>query len=473
MFENYSKREKRLSILLGISILLSIMTITSSRFSGFTNRIIDGDGRASYAWLPALFIYHSTDFTNVYNYEKSVLPEDYMGHYFIDHNDVKINKYYCGTAILMLPFFLLAFIISWLTGMELNGYSVLFQYGILLASVFYSIAGLLLLYSSLRKLSIDKYSSFFTIIILLFGTNLFYYTFMHAAASHVYSFFAASLFIYLVISLINSFYTGKAVLLAFTLGVIVLIRPVNALIVLSIPFLAGNWKSFSFFIKQWFYPIKNLAYPLLILILTIGMQFTLFYFQTGKFYVWTYQGEGFDFSNPEISNVLFSYRKGLFVYTPVLVFSLAGLLILIRKNIFRFFSGFLYLFIISLTISSWWNWYYGDSFGMRAFIDHLPVMAILLAIFLYYTRFSILRMLLYLVFGILIFFNLFQTYQYEHNILDRESMDKEKYWYVFLKSGKEYEGLLSGLGDARFLQTDTVFLAAIFTTLIPSMIIGM
>lgn len=462
MFEAYTKREKRLSIYLGITAILTLMILSNIKFDGFQSRVIDGDGKGYYAWLPAIFIHNSLDFTSIYEYEKSTLPDDYMGHYFIDHQDIKINKYYSGTAILMMPFFLLAFFLSWVFGFDLSGYSLFFQYSILLAAVFYCLLGLILSYSILRRFGFDKYSSLLSIILILFGTNLFYYTFMHAAASHVYSFFAVSLFVYMVLSIKERFHINKAILLAFCFGLIILIRPVNGLVVLSIPFLTGGRQNLIRFVSAWFSKLKNFIIPFFVFLLTISIQLLLFYLQTGQIYVYTYQGEGFDFSNPEISNVLFSYRKGLFVYTPLLLFSFLGLIFLIRKNTFRFISGLMYLLIATYVISSWWNWYYGDSYGMRAFIDQFPFFIILLEYFLYKIRFSKIRPAVYLIFFFLVVVNLFQTYQYEHNILDRDSMNKEKYWYVFMKTDKKYEGLLSGLGDARFFEMDTVFVSEYF-----------
>jgi len=204
---------------------------------------------------------------------------------------------------------------------------------------------------------------------------------------------------------------------------------------------------------------RSFFMPVVVFLLTIGIQVWLFYLQTGKPYVWTYQGEGFDFGKPEIISVLFSYRKGLFVYTPVLLFAVAGLLTMMKGRFFRFITGTCYFILLTLVIASWWNWYYGDSFGLRAYIDHYPFFAILLASFIHRVKYHWLRPVLYSIFGILCFLNLFQTYQYEHNILDRDAMDKEKYWYVFMKTGKEYENLLSGLGDARFFRTDTLLIA--------------
>lgn len=40
--------------------------------------------------------------------------------------------------------------------------------------------------------------------------------------------------------------------------------------------------------------------------------------------VYTYGDVSFDFLHPQISNVVFSFRKGLFVYTPMLFFAMVA-----------------------------------------------------------------------------------------------------------------------------------------------------
>lgn len=54
-------------------------------------------------------------------------------------------------------------------------------------------------------------------------------------------------------------------------------------------------------------------------------QFLYWKHVTGQFIFFSYKNtEGFDFMKPHILNVLFSFKKSLFVYTPVLIFVVAG-----------------------------------------------------------------------------------------------------------------------------------------------------
>ena len=109
------------------------------------------------------------------------------------------------------------------------------------------------------------------------------------------------------------------------------------------------------------------------------MQFTFYYLQTGDFFVMTYEGETFDFKNPEIMNVLFSYRKGIFIYAPLLFLMVLFILLSTRfwfKRIIFFITMFVFIYITS----SWWCWWYGGSYGSRVMIEYYVVLAIFLGL---------------------------------------------------------------------------------------------
>src|SRR5690349_18012744 len=54
-------------------------------------------------------------------------------------------------------------------------------------------------------------------------------------------------------------------------------------------------------------------------------------YYTGTFLFYTYGEEGFYFFNPQLFNVLLSYRKGWLVYTPIMVFALIGFFFMKKK----------------------------------------------------------------------------------------------------------------------------------------------
>ncbi|MCB7372887.1 hypothetical protein LI003_23625, partial [Bacteroides caccae] len=75
-------------------------------------------------------------------------------------------------------------------------------------------------------------------------------------------------------------------------------------------------------LKQIFEKKAAIASGLLIALIPAIFQLIIYRWGTGEFIVYSYTKEGFNFLHPEIIKVLFSYEKGLFVYTPICFFSL-------------------------------------------------------------------------------------------------------------------------------------------------------
>ena len=149
-----------------------------------------------------------------------------------------------------------------------------------------------------------------------------------------------------------------------------------------------------------------------------------------------------NFLKPEIYKVLFSYRKGLFVYTPILLLSLTSLFwLLFKRKYYELITSALFLVIITYVISSWSTWDYGGCFGLRAFVDYYSFYFILFAIM--FDKMVLWAKSLFLVPAIfLVYLNLVQTFQYKEFILHWLNMDKKMYWTVFLKTDERYKGLL-------------------------------
>jgi hypothetical protein len=76
-------------------------------------------------------------------------------------------------------------------------------------------------------------------------------------------------------------------------------------------------------------------------------------------------------------------------------------------------------------LSSWWIWYYGGSFSLRAYIEYFGIFAILLTILFNEAKLFKLKTFLVLFFIVLC---QIQTYQYRYFIIHWSEMDQEKYF---------------------------------------------
>ncbi|WP_156026817.1 hypothetical protein [Sporocytophaga myxococcoides] len=400
--------------------------------------IIESDAKGYYAYLPAVFIYKDLNFDFFQFIEKE---KYYNENLFYDYrtntsNGKVINKYYCGTALVQLPFFIIAHFSSYLGHYEMDGYSKLYPVLISIAAIFYLLMGLFYLDSILDLYKVSEPQKILVLLSAVFGTNLFYYTVGEPGMSHIYSFAFIAMFIFYVKLFFLSFKNKYIIIISILLGIILLIRPINGLIVFIIPFLASNISA----IKEGFNKAMSEKWQLVLsfCILTTILSIQLIYYKlaTGDFLVYSYAEEGFNFLKPHISEILFSYKKGLFIYTPMFLLSLTGTYYLWKSSKFEFYSIITFLFLIVYIFSSWWMWYYGGSFSSRVFVEYIALFMILLAIALNRMQSRLLRIGYISSIVFFIFLCQLNTYQYRYNIIHWSEMTKEKYWNSYLQIGR-------------------------------------
>jgi hypothetical protein len=359
---------------------------------------------------------------------------------YIKYGKTKVNKYTVGTALLQSPFFMINLWMEGVHNVPEDGYQESYHLSVFAASIFYLFCTVFLLRLILISYGIENWIIKFLQILLLFSTGVLHYSNFDASYSHIYSLFVVSLFIWTS----RLFFTKQKMryfVIAFGLiGLVFILRQVNILIIFFLPFLAGTWKVFIQGVLLVVMEYKKLILGFLVLSFFLFIQLYTWYIQTGDWIIYSYQGEGFNWSNPEVLNVLFSYQKGLFVYTPILFVSLLGLIrLLYQKRFYLAVSWFLFFALLTYVLSSWWCWFYGASFGMRPFIDFYMVFfilfALLLAKFKWYFQVPIVLISLFAV-----PVNIIQTYQYKEYILHWGEMNETKYWRVFLNTDDYIRG---------------------------------
>jgi len=407
---------------------------------------VDGDAKGYYAFLPAYYIYGDPSFTFYKLPGNESITRYYNDRFRVKTSSGQVNKNYAGTAMLIGPFFVMGHLLAKVSGEPLTGYSWPYMFILIVGALFYFGLGLLAVASLLRSYNLSEYAIAFTILLVGAGTNLLYYTSIHAAMPHVYSFFLIAVFA-LLWRRYFIYPQNKLLLLSgFVFGLIVLVRPVNGIALFALPFLApspARLQSFFFEINT---RLKVIAGSLLLFFGVLFIQLLLYKTQTGTWWVWSYGDEGFRFNDPHIVDVLFSFKKGLLVYTPVMLLSFAGIGLLFRRSNYSGITWLIFICCITYIISSWWSWFYGDGFGLRAYIDFFPLMAVPLAFSGEWiiVRSKIIRSLLLFLCLLFLLLNLVQTFQYRYRIIHPVEMNFEKYRFIFLKTGAAYRDIIGG-----------------------------
>ncbi len=295
-------------------IILSIVLLCSANIQWGNNNwksIIGADGKGYYAYLPAAFIYHDMNFSFFDTIEnKYPNPNTYYDYRVIYEGKVA-DKYFAGTALAMMPFFFIAHLLSNLIGLDADGYSKIYFVFINLAGLFYLFIGLYYLKKLLKQFNFAEGLISFVLISITFGTNLFYYAVREPSMSHIYSFAFITLFICFSRNYFQSPSKRLLFVLAALLGIIVLVRPVNGLVVLISPFIAADKTRFLVglkFLKQEIISSLGAAF---IFFSIVSIQLIIYKIQTGSLWIDSYGNEQFNWTDPHPISFLFSYRKGL------------------------------------------------------------------------------------------------------------------------------------------------------------------
>ncbi len=421
----------------------------SDKYFGWTNEKnilpehmlnIHTDGAGYYSYLPQWFIYPDKPY---FSFIESISKKHNTGSFAsgIGYDYVKhqgVVKYYIGTAVCISPFFLTN---HWIN--KGDGYSRDYQLSVSLAALFYWLIGIIGLIKLLQRFEISNSAIALLILIVSLGTNLNFYTVYFPSFSHVYSFCWISWFLYFGVSWTKTKKNKFLFLLAFALGLVFIIRPTNVIIALMIPFLFQNFRDFISTLKTSITNNKLIwISSVAIFILLVFLQILTIHSQTGKWSLNTYTTEHFEFlTNPKIPEVLFGYRKGFFVYAPIMLLLLPAIFFLRKKGSY-FFLGWSSVFLVFVYLtSSWWCWWYGGGLGMRTFIDFLPLLVIPIAVMFQYLRLSVKWMILPVTFAGIYFYQILQI-QYNRNILHYDIMTKESFWRIFLKTDKRFSWML-------------------------------
>lgn len=394
-------------------------------------------------YLPAIFIY--TDITK-YKFLDSI-----ESRYGLTHGGVKkyglhptskdsnlCNQYPMGVAIFQAPLFLVAH--AWALYTQQNsadGYSSPYQHAAVMSTLLFGILALIILVRFLKNF-ISPWSIFLTILLISLGTNFWQYVTLESAYSHIYLFFLYAAMLYLSVLWYRRATFLNSVLIGIVIGLATITRPTDILIFL----LPTLWINKSSEIAKSDYLKLNWKYILLAIVaalVTCMPQLIYWKHVSGKWIYYSYSSiDYFEFNRFRVLHGLISYKKGWFVYTPLALIGIWQLIRHINNLKLAFYSrmGVVFFAFTFYIVFSWHNWFYGWSFGCRALIGALPLLALPIGVLMDEIRAKAIKnkVLYTLGFLFVIYLNLFQTWQYNQNILHGTLMNETAYWKIFFKT---------------------------------------
>lgn len=311
-----------------------------------------------FVYMPALFIYgfHAED-----------LPDSEwtrVGFGFSVENGKLIDKYPVGPAILESPFYLGGHLLAKIGHKEANGFSEIYYKTIDVAAAFYSACALLLLYFFLIRY-VRKDLALAALAVMYLGTNVFWYSVVDTGMSHIYSFFLFACFLYLSSKVLKEkARLTHCLLFGLVIGLIIEVRAINAVF---LPFLLllnpVPWHLYK----------KLIGRALIILaaiIVAMVPQFLYWHYLSGHWIYDSYQGESFtQWRTPWILHLWFSTLNGLFIYSPLFLVAIIGMVVMLLKDnaVKGLLLSGLFLFA-SYLFGSWHVWHFGCSYGCRPMV---------------------------------------------------------------------------------------------------------
>jgi hypothetical protein len=418
---------------------LTVIVLLYPFLFGWPANILSWDVFGYYLYLPLGFIYQDISLQDpdvIHSIIAKYNSTETFYQMYLLENGNWVMKYSMGMAIFYLPFFLLGHGIALISGFPADGFSEPYQWCMIAGNMFYSILAIWLLLKVLLHFFNQNLTALLLVFIIL-GTNWLMTAMGSMMMPHIPLFTALCGVILLTIRWAEHPSKKRAFLLGALIGLMTIARPTEALVAMIPVF----WVATP---VTWFKKFKTLAAEKHILFIMAGgilvLLPQLLYWKviTGEFLYKSYNNpqEGLDFLYPHTIDFLFSFRKGWFIYTPLMIIGILGFIGIWKYHKDKllplgFFAG------LSIYIaSSWSTWWYAASFSQRPMVQILPVMAISLGYGIRYARrngafFRYSVIVLCFLFTVL---NLFQTWQYHKGIIHPERMTRQYYAAVFLKT---------------------------------------
>ena len=407
-------------IILGLALVLMVFL--------WKPWIHGNDGVRNYVYCRSLWIDGDLDFANEFDHYRTV------GELQIPASPDRVtgrqgNAVGIGSGLFWSPFFLAAHLVSKVVGGSADGYSALYAWAISFGSTFYAIVGLVLL-TRVLSWRFDSRSALIGLIGVWLGSPLVFYMYMHPSMSHAVSFFLCSLIVWEYERWRHHTAAWHFVVIGITTGLAVATRFDNAVYVLLLaafwarsrlaPLLAQTHRRGS---------IRSAALSIVLIIVgfLIGFwpQMAAWRAMYGSYLAGPRDYElGRTLSlwdSPNLGSVLISGHRGLFVWSPVLLLALIGLVRLAALGRRLADSMLVAAFAVQVwVIGGWGMWWGGASFGQRFFIDLVPAFALGLTCIARDVRFKPNRRIFMTAIALCLLWSAGLAVQYVGGIVDRE-----------------------------------------------------
>jgi len=280
------------------------------------------------------------------------------------------NKYGIGWALSSLPWYACGAVTARLLGLPRDGFGTPYQFWLFLGQLAYAAAGLVLAWRIALRF-VSRFNAAAGVLLTWLGSFLVYYQASATTMAHNVVFFAFALATWTALRIGEAWDAGKRpgaglwLLLGAAAGLAAVAR-YQAVILLVHPALVALRA-----VRRG--EGRGVLMALVPAAACVALQLAAWKAVYGSFFVFAYGGEGFDWGHPHLWDVLFHPYHGLFYWNPALLLGAAGLLGLAWSG--RGKDGtatvprcwLLACAAMWIVNGAWSCWFFGASFGLRAF----------------------------------------------------------------------------------------------------------
>lgn len=303
--------------------LLFVLSLAIFLFhTTITKHAIYGDGNGYYSYTNSLYFQGNLNFDPIYNHlsnfqgKTGVFSRIFWDTSYTKNGSIRQNPYSIGTGLVWLPSMILVSIVNWLFNLNASRFDIIFELGPGIAGIFFMISGLCFLEKYLLSF-FSKKAVFWTIITIYFASNIIYFTAFEPALSHEPSFFLISFLLFWTYKFKPS--AKNFFILGALSGLLTIIRVAD--ILLLIPILIHVLQSKP--------KIRLFLYGLVGFLLLLSPQLITQYLMYGNVWINPYltgQNGTWQFKLFHLFEYLFSPRRGLFLWSPVFLLGMWGLI---------------------------------------------------------------------------------------------------------------------------------------------------
>ena len=372
-------------VIWGLGTLFAIVYLASQTVApGATGRIINGDAIQYYAYLRSLTFDGDVDFAN-----------DYRLLYETDGPDASTNTWLTsetptgrapnmmsiGPAILWAPAFLLVGgVVALLRlldlGVPLDGVAAPFKLAAGLASIVYATAGVALTHDLCRRL-FPALPSLWATLTAWLATSAVYYTLVSPTYSRAAALFTVSLFCHTWLRTRGQQRLTRYAWLGALAGLVGLVRWQDVIVIILPMAELGHavWRR-DLRVSDLAARAASMVGVMMLALLPQALAWQAIYGQP----ILMPQGSGFmRWTDPAVGAVLFSLKRGVFVWTPAVLLAAAGARARIRRDWVVGWSAVVVVLVglyVNAAVSDWWA---GEAFGARRFVSYTGLLALGLA----------------------------------------------------------------------------------------------